>query len=594
MSNESPKRIERMLRKWARNRRAAAGAGWPVHPATRRLLQGEVARTFGAARVAAGGAGGGARGWLGWSWVRLALSGGAVAAVLVGVWVWWPGASPKVGELAQAPVVPGERTDRADRPAPGLAAAKVPADAAKKADKALVDNPSGAAAPLPTATLEFAPSAVKQSVSFAKADGLADSKETTAGALADGEAKSILAARAKAVAELPTRAEIEKLKVVSRDEAPALLAKAKDASEVVSGKTATAAEGVVAGRNRAMAEKSEVRADFEVKDLRSAVPLAAAPRPTVVYSAPPAALAPPAPPPATAAPMIARGGPAAARPASALGLDERFEANGLARVAKPAGAPGLPTEPAKALDAAVASAPAPALAGVPLASRLVEAEAQVGQQNFLRVNAANLYRRNLQSPPAPAVLNQFQLQRAGEMVTVVDEDGSVYSGQVITAEPAGGRASGMARALGVTDRAAATPTRLGDLPEAAKRERAPVAEALRREQDKGGAEPNGYWFRAVGTNRSVNQRVVFTGEFLPNGAPVADGTGEAPGTIQKGLAPTAGSGGKGGQLFYSAPTSGAQQGGGAGAAQGRVNGRVRVGLSNDIQVEAVSPGSQRR
>ena len=178
-----------------------------------------------------------------------------------------------------------------------------------------MDNPSGAAAPLPALALELAPSAAKQNVSFAKAEGLADTKESKAGALAGGEAKTTLEARAKSVAELPTRAEVEKLKVASRDESAALLAKAKDASEVVAGKTATETEGVAAGRVRALAEKSEARAEFQAKDLKSAVPLAAVPRPTVVYSAPPAALAPPTPVVTTAAPMNAPAGPAAARSA---------------------------------------------------------------------------------------------------------------------------------------------------------------------------------------------------------------------------------------------------------------------------------------
>ena len=44
MDNERP--IERLLRDYAKKRRADGGKSLEMHPATRRLLQGEVARQF--------------------------------------------------------------------------------------------------------------------------------------------------------------------------------------------------------------------------------------------------------------------------------------------------------------------------------------------------------------------------------------------------------------------------------------------------------------------------------------------------------------------------------------------------------------------
>src|SRR2546423_1782408 len=47
MSNEPERPIEKTLRACAKKRREEAGAPLELHPATRRLLQGEVARQFG-------------------------------------------------------------------------------------------------------------------------------------------------------------------------------------------------------------------------------------------------------------------------------------------------------------------------------------------------------------------------------------------------------------------------------------------------------------------------------------------------------------------------------------------------------------------
>src|ERR1039457_2461220 len=46
MANEPERPIEKLLRAAAKKRRDEAGAPLELHPATRRLLQGEVARTF--------------------------------------------------------------------------------------------------------------------------------------------------------------------------------------------------------------------------------------------------------------------------------------------------------------------------------------------------------------------------------------------------------------------------------------------------------------------------------------------------------------------------------------------------------------------
>ena len=77
MPPEGPKKSEELLQRYTKERREQGG-DFALHPATRRLLQGEVARQHGGAgRETAG------TGWLrGW-WLRLAL--GAATAVIVGV-----------------------------------------------------------------------------------------------------------------------------------------------------------------------------------------------------------------------------------------------------------------------------------------------------------------------------------------------------------------------------------------------------------------------------------------------------------------------------------------------------------------------------
>ncbi len=93
-----------------------------------------------------------------------------------------------------------------------------------------------------------------------------------------------------------------------------------------------------------------------------------------------------------------------------------------------------------------------------------------------------------------AVLASFRVQPAGNTLRVVDQDGSVYQGAM---GPAPGQAAGSA---------------LGGL-KTANRKLSPVAapEGKRR-----AAQPaNPYSFHVVGTNKTLNQKVEFTGTFWP-------------------------------------------------------------------------------
>ncbi len=91
MATEDPDKIDELLRRYAKERREQGG-DFALHEATRRMLQGEVGRQYGASQAQDGAKhslGAWLNAWRGW----LAL-GGSVAAVVLGVWMFGPGSQP--------------------------------------------------------------------------------------------------------------------------------------------------------------------------------------------------------------------------------------------------------------------------------------------------------------------------------------------------------------------------------------------------------------------------------------------------------------------------------------------------------------------
>src|ERR1043166_1077169 len=97
MPSEPDKPIEQLLKKYAEKRRQDAGAPVEMHPATRRLLQGEVARQR---RTAGAGNGSFLKLLLG-SWPRFAFAGSAVALLTLIIWLSVPKSEP-TRQLARA------------------------------------------------------------------------------------------------------------------------------------------------------------------------------------------------------------------------------------------------------------------------------------------------------------------------------------------------------------------------------------------------------------------------------------------------------------------------------------------------------------
>ena len=119
------------------------------------------------------------------------------------------------------------------------------------------------------------------------------------------------------------------------------------------------------------------------------------------------------------------------------------------------------------------------------------------QQNFSQSAARDqAYRRNLNAPGEPRVLVNFQLEREGNVVRVVDGDGSIYLGNV----------------AGEVGRKLAPDTRRKDVQNVpAKREE--LDRALQLDQEQAKSLNDGFNFQVVGTNRSLRQRVVFEGNY---------------------------------------------------------------------------------
>ncbi len=584
MSNEPSKRIERMLRKWARNRRDAAGAGWPVHPATRRLLQGEVARTLGARGAARAGAGAGAgRGWLALFWPRL-VWGGVGLALIALVWVGLPLLSKKPVELAavdgNAPLAREPSADRTFNYAGEPASHPV--------------NSSSAPSPAPPSTLSLTPALAPASTPTA-------TRQTAA--LADERTQVVIRKRAvEADAELAAATKAGKANFASGTAPlPGLAAGGGGAAgagpqallELAKQSGAKPGEAKYEAENSELLERRKsdlVPSDRAVRVQDLADRKADRLKDMAKLSDGTLGAAPISVPAATPKPTVPQPMIAAARSESFGGVAGR-----IAPLAPTGPVPVTTSAPANSRSLAVDNKPQPGIASSSLVRKESQAAAAVltaptapttpaapdgasegvAQQNFVRLNAPESYRRNLQSPPSPALLQQFQIQRAGNVVTVVDEDGSVYQGQVIAAETAMDRGN----------------RRLPEM----KRKSEPAAAADKAvEKNLGqsvsqaapaGKDADSFWFRASGTNRSLNQRVVFTGEFQSRtgdaDAPVAEELAKRA-TLRSDLSAT-------NHLQY-----GVQQRASGAAAAGRILGRAQVGANSEIQVEAVSSGSPRR
>lgn len=437
MANEPERPIETLLHAAAKKRRDEAGAPFELHPADRRVLQGEVARRFAKPER-------GVR-WLPYRLARLwPICVGAVGIIAVlGMAIW-----------LLMPVTGNERSEMSlaqNQTLGDTEAAKLPSSPSV-ASPAMTPPPPG--------------------------PGLGEMP----GGLASAETPP------------PGRAsEIRQL-----NELPPQLA--KDATVASDQHEAREKLGLAASAQLADQEK---KAPMQLAAPGGASSLAPAGSVSGAFAeryglagnpAPPAALpSSPAPPPVVAAKSTAPS--VALATASAKPTDDRaYQA---------AAQYQSPATVALATQSASPPAAVDGLSGL-AAYKAKGVNAFANSQRFVQSVPATNAQATFADKVAPArpVLASFQLQQAGTQLQIVDGDGSVYSGSV-----------------GLEDAVRRVRSAKAEAPAAALAARAPAeapAQSTASSLDSDRPASQNYAFRVAGTNLSLNQRVVFTGNLVPD------------------------------------------------------------------------------
>ena len=182
-----------------------------------------------------------------------------------------------------------------------------------------------------------------------------------------------------------------------------------------------------------------------------------------------------------------------------------------------------------------------------------------------RFAQAQNYRRNLNSPPMPNVLNSFQLEQNGQQIRIIDADGSTYEGQI-----EGPQTESVLRA------------KFSDTTVAEELSKRQAGGALRRQNralQNDGATIAGQnvWFQAAGTNRTLNQPVLFWGNLsiTDTNAPNANAVNGIRAGVT--LAPQSGA-----FPAQNAPPQNQLQ-----FQNSRIQGQATIGASNRIEINAV-------
>ena len=435
MANEPERPIETLLRAAAKKRRDEAGAPFELHPADRRLLQGEVARRFARSERE-----------VHWFPQRLARlwpicvgALGILAVLGMAIWLLMPVPANERSAMSLAQNSPFGDTEAAKLPSSPFVA-----DSAMTAPP---PAPGVGGMPGGLASAEMPPpgraSEVRQ---FSGLPPQFPKDTTVAPGLHEGKEKLEPAAA-------PQLADQQK-KVQMQLAAP-------------SGTPASVPAGTGGGTYAA-------RYGLAAKPPSPAVVPASPPAPPAVAQAPPA--------PSVA---LAEG---LAKPADGKSDQPALQYESLATVAsanRPVPAPAAMDALSQSAAGALKGAKTPAVT-----QRFVQAQPVANAQALLADKAK----------PAQAVLASFQLEQAGSQLRIVDGDGSVYSGYV--------QLEGAARLV----RSARA-----EAPAAALAARAPArapAQTTDSSLDSDRLAAQSYSFRVAGTNRSLNQKVVFTGDLL--------------------------------------------------------------------------------
>lgn len=462
---ESKRPIEGVLEAYARKRREGTGGDFPLHPATRNLLQAEVSRTFGAVN-ARRKTGFGLLAWLGVP--RLALLVPVVLVALCTVLYFQHQSTP--------PITPHPmlQESSAEQAGERKEARRVDGFAQNKStEKDSLDRPSPAtvrseAVPIKKPMPEAAPvAAFKREI--------ASDEQPLASDKADGAKRNHEAAPSKK--DLETTLFKSQALRSDREQAPQPQSSAPSEIEESGGGAELSGPAPAAPRDQGLttAETPKPDAVFDTDKNRPF-------RESEMAKQKEAAAAPSAPSPAEpAAPKIA----VAATPMPPM--------SPVAAPAKPAAA----------------------------SSRSFAARRQQASSQW-RAEPSNRNRDELKKTvreKAPAVLVEFHLEQDGSQIKIVDEDGSVYLGHLespsitsqtgdkIVLETAPEEKSKLA-----VDKQTAEPAREEIISESRDR-KAGDAQKIARTKEGRSATPSAS-FHAKGISRTLNQTVEIRGQWI--------------------------------------------------------------------------------
>lgn len=586
MPSEPDKKMDELLRTYARKRREDAGEPLEMHPATRRLLQAEAAklhppettpqRTLWS--------------WLVLRWPRVTFAVGVFALLAIAVWNWIPDRSQpsspsllaKQDKVAPGVPVPGRdanatsveqlgaRSELDKDLADGLKSA-APAPTARSHDESgVADSLRGPAAPTELKLKEES-AVVRQRLRQSPAGGLKDAEvEAAAGSVEsqllvrklDAGAAAPRFATGQAASRLEPPLTNALPLGVNLALAPATDAKAKQAGFSYSATAAaTAADSFFVQPMPAQAGAATNPVTF-FDSLGTG--LAAERRVTALNGI----TVPPAPGPTTSAVLAfdprnkeVKGGRAD------FGAEKRDGAANLSLVDRSAGRERAATTSASGVFLAAEPTQPPTLAKQYFRfQRLAELEKPV------TAKAA------MESAPA-GVLATFDIEQDGDRVRVIDSDGSVYSGRFVTGVEIGqARFAEIGEALNRPVPAGTEPSR-----------QASTAEGARRYSIVSGSSSptTNRVFRANGTNRTYGQLVTI--EASLSGGSDALATGASRGLSPPGTTPALGAPAAAeprSKTSAPSPTSAAIIASDVRESR-RLVGLVRIGASNEVKLIAV-------
>jgi hypothetical protein len=479
MPDEPNRNLDEQLSAWARKRRDEAGAPFELHAATRKLLQDEVARTFPKrsnepAEEPAGG----------WRmfWPRFALAGSLCLAMVILAGLLLPGRARSKSKTQQmASVVRGEEKD--------LSAASARRDAPAQ----IAPDTRGSPA-VERQVRHLGDEAARSSV--------AESQPPAVPSLAQKKQEALVLAESKDTrqkVEQPPK--VEERQFSEKNRQFVLSDKVKEAPSPAGAAAAPRALNVENEGNQVLLRQRSALAPAQSGGATSAR--------NALAEEQKLAAAPQTP---RAEPQVALDGAHVGQRARSVG--GRGFADGTASNTAPGanlafnrpqeGATADDRSPAFARSSRVATGNVVSLAERGEIDRLVTSNLYFvavpptpAPQRFAQTRE---YRVNLNSPPMPNVLSSFQLVRNGRQIRVVDADDSVYDGEI---EPA--PTEELAKHVVELQTAAVGQKQSTELEEKRRVSAAAVGETVPSQN---------VFFRVAGTNRSLNQLVVFEGNFL--------------------------------------------------------------------------------